>query len=307
MMTDATRRVLAALLCAMLSTFVARADSSPPAAGDTALNPTQQAMRSAWAAAIKAMQRGPQSVPLKDEATLALPAGYGFVPKPEGAALMEAIGNSTDSRFLGLILPLSQEEEWMMTVDYEPSGYIKDDDARHWKADELLDDLKKGTEAGNERRTKLGIPPLEVTRWIEPPAYESTTHRLVWSAEAREKGNADDRDPTVNYNTYLLGREGYISLNLLTSVNAVESEKPEARKLLAAVEFNTGKRYGDFNASTDKIAAYGLAALIGGVAIKKLGLLALIGVFFAKFAKVILIALAAGGGLFAKIFKRGKG
>jgi len=107
----------------------------------------------------------------------------------------------------------------------------------------------------------------------------------------------------VNYNTYVLGREGYVSLNLITNASTVEADKPAAHELLGAVNFNDGKRYGDFNSSTDKVAAYGLAALIGGIAAKKLGLLAAIGVFVVKFAKVILVGVAAAGGAVAKFFK----
>jgi uncharacterized membrane-anchored protein len=199
-------------------------------------------------------------------------------------------------------MPLDKDSEWMATLDYEAAGYIMDDDAKHWKADELLDELKQGTEAGNERRAKLGIPALEVTRWIEPPAYDATAQRLVWSIELHDKGAAAGADPTVNYNTYVLGREGYISLDLITSGSHIEAEKPIAKTLLAAVAFNEGKRYADFNSSTDKVAEYGLAALIGGIAAKKLGLLAMAGVFFAKFFKLIAVAVVAGGAAVRRFF-----
>jgi uncharacterized membrane-anchored protein len=255
-----------------------------------------------WEAASAAMLRGPQTITLRDQGRIDLPAGYGFVPQKEGAVLMGVMGNQTDERFLGLIFPMS-EAPWFITVDYEPSGFIKDDDAKEWDADELLESLKDGTEAANEHRVKQGIAPIEVTRWVESPAYDSTSHQLVWSAEARAKGGQDP-DPTINYNTYVLGREGYISLNLITSASAIEANKPAARELLAAVAFNDGKRYGDFNASTDKVAAYGLAALVGGVAAKKLGLLAALGVFLAKFAKVIIVAVAGLGAVIAKVLKR---
>ena len=43
-----------------------------------------------------------------------------------------------------------------MTVRYEASGYVKDDDAREWNADELLKSYREGTEASNEERVKLG-------------------------------------------------------------------------------------------------------------------------------------------------------
>src|SRR5262249_30283815 len=121
--------------------------------------------------------------------------------------------------------------------------------------------------------------------------------------EAKQKGGAD-RDPTVNFNTYLLGREGYVSVDLITSASAVEADKAAARKLLAAVDFNSGKRYGDFNSSTDKVAAYGLAALVAGVAAKKLGLLALLAATVVKFTKVIVLAAA---GAFAAITRWLKG
>ncbi|HEY5809452.1 MAG TPA: DUF2167 domain-containing protein, partial [Povalibacter sp.] len=242
-----------------------------------------------WQAASAAMLHGPQTIALLDQGKMQLPEGYGFVPHAQAERVMEAMGNQTGPSFLGLIFPLS-DAGWFVTVDFEDSGYIKDDEARDWDADGLLENLKEGTEEGNKHRIKVGVPPIKVTRWIEPPAYDTTVHQLVWSAELRLR-DGEDPDPGVNYNTYVLGREGYISLDLVTAVSSVESEKPAARELLAAVSFNDGKRYSDFNESTDKVAAYGIAALVGGVMAKKLGLLAVIAAFFAKFAKVILIGV----------------
>jgi Uncharacterized membrane-anchored protein conserved in bacteria len=263
--------------------------------------------KAVWQAAFAAMVHGPTTVELKDQAQLALPEGYGFVPPKQGAALMDTLGNTTDDRFIGLIFPEAEESSWFVTMDYEPSGYIKDDDAKEWDADELLQNLKDGTEAANEHRRDIGVTELEVTRWVEKPAYDAQAHRLVWSAEAREKG-VPDQDPVVNYNTYVLGRQGYVSLNLITNSSTVEADKPAAHQLLEAVNFNDGKRYGDFNESTDKVAAYGLAALVGGLAAKKLGLLAGLGVLIAKFAKVIIAVVVGAGAAITKWFKgRGGG
>lgn len=74
--------------------------------------------------------------------------------------------------------------------------------------------------------------------------------------------------------------------------------------MLADLAYNAGKRYEDFSASTDRVAAYGLAALIGGVAAKKLGLLAIVMAFVLKFAKVILLGMAAFGAGIMKFFRR---
>lgn len=277
-----------------------RAEEAAPAQAEA----PPSAEDAVWAAASAVKQVGPTTVQFRDQASLQLPAGYVYIPVKEAKALMDMMGNQTDDRFLGLILPDSQAS-WLVTLDYEPAGYIKDDDAKHWDADELLQSLKDGTEAANEHREQMGIAPIEVTRWVQVPAYEASTHRLIWAAEARDKGGAD-QDPTINYNTYVLGREGYISLNLITAASAIETDKKTAHELLSATDFNPGKRYADFDSSTDKVAAYGLAALVGGLAAKKLGLLAVIGAFLLKFAKVIFVAVVAGGGAIAKFFKSKK-
>jgi len=283
----------------LISLFAAGASAQP------ATSPAESAAQSAWTNASKAMQRGPQTIALRNQASLKLPEGYGFIPTREASVLMEAMGNSSDDAFIGLIMPTAEGSgDWMISVDYTAAGYIEDSDAKSWNADELLTNLKEGTEAGNKRRKQMGITELEVTRWIETPSYDSTTQRLVWSAEARHKGAAAGDDSTVNYNTYVLGREGYVSLNLITSTSAVEGQKPMAKMLLGNVAFMDGKRYADFNPSTDKLAGYGLAALIGGVAAKKLGFFALIAAFFAKFFKLIIFGLIAGATAIKSFFTR---
>lgn len=266
-----------------------------PSTEQDASNPAAEKVKALWQDATAAMMHGPSRVTFHDQAELNLPSGYAFVPKKESAALMHAMGNRTGDDFIGLIFPESAERSWMVSIAYEDAGYIKDDDAKQWDADELLQNLKDGTEAANEERAKIGVPAIQVTRWIEKPAYEAGEHHLVWSAEVKLKDQPDN-DPSVNYNTYVLGREGFVSMNLIASASTIAEDKPVARKLLAAVKFNDGKRYADFNSSTDKVAAYGLAALIAGVAAKKLGLLALVGAFVLKFAKVFAVAAAAAGG-----------
>jgi uncharacterized membrane-anchored protein len=266
--------------------------------------PDQQETDKIVADVRNAMVKGPATVELRDQASIKLPERFGFIPQKEAAAFMKLMGNRTSEEFMGLIMPLTAQDsgQWFVSLNYDPAGYIKDDDAKHWDADKLLQNIKDGTEAGNADRQRAGIPALVVTRWIQPPGYESDSHRLVWSVEARRKDGGDP-DPTINYNTYALGREGYISLNLVTSESRIAGDKAEAGQLLSAVDFKSGKRYGDFNSSTDKVAAYGLAALVAGVAAKKLGLLALLGAGILKFAKVIIIAVAAFGAGVVRWFK----
>lgn len=284
---------------------LARAEDAP-----TTASAQEQAHQAAFEQATKAMQaaqiKGPAEIKLRDQATLKLPAGYVWVPEPAAGQFMKAVGNHPDERELGLIFPASEEQGWMVVARYEDAGYIKDDDAKNWNVDDLFKSLKDGTEASNEERRKNGYPELDILGWVEKPNYVADTHRLVWSMSARVKGAPADEPSSINYNTYALGREGYITLNLITGQQAIGQDKAHAQTLLSALDFNEGKRYADFNQSTDKVAEYGLAALVGGLAAKKLGMFALAAGFFAKFAKVILLAGAGLVAAFTKFFKRDK-
>jgi uncharacterized membrane-anchored protein len=203
-----------------------------------------------------------------------------------------------------MIVPLDENANWFVAVSYSNAGYVKDDDAKNWKADELLKQIAKGTEEANKTRREKGIPEMEIVGWIEQPTYEVDSHRLVWSLASRDKG-AQSAEQGVNYNTLALGREGYISMNMVADKDQIEGLKPTAKSLLAALAYNDGKKYTDFNAGTDKVAAYGLAALVAGVAAKKLGFFALAAGIVAKFAKVIGVAvIAMFGGAFNRFRKK---
>jgi len=246
---------------------------------------------------------GPSEIKLRDQAVLHLPSGFIFVPRPDADKLMQQWGNSVDERFLGLILP-ARQESWAIVADWEAAGYIRDDDAKNWKVDELLETIREGTKAANEDRVKQGFKPLEVVGWVQKPEYNSGMHQLVWSMAARNEGEPNDKQG-INFNTYTLGREGYITLNLITDLDQIDKYKSQASMLLSNLEFVKGKQYGEFEEGTDHVAEYGLAALIGGVAAKKIGLFAVMAGFAAKFAKII-VAAAVGLSMAVKRFFKPK-
>ena len=81
-------------------------------------------------------------------------------------------------------------------------------------------------------------------------------------------------------------------MQLTANRERIESLKPVARNLLASLSYNDGKKYTDFNASTDKVASYGLAAVVTG----KLGVLIPYGAKSHRFGKAYLV-MALGIGL----------
>ncbi len=273
-----------------LSQSTGPAAAAPQAA--TSQEMREQEMKAAFMQGLKAATPGKADVPLLSQALLHLPRNYIFIPQPHAARIMRALGNTASRSLVGLIFPMSGPQEWFAEIKYIESGYVKDGEAKDWKADALLESLREGTEEANKDRAARGFPQVEVVGWAEPPAYDAKTHRLVWAATNREK-NVPDSTLGVNYNTYALGREGYFTLNLLTDADKLRDHKKHSATLLAALEYKKGKAYTDFDSSTDRVAAYGITALVAGVAAKKLGLFAVIAAFLAKGAKFLIIAGAA--------------
>ena len=291
-------------------TMVRMAGAAAVLAAGTALAQTPAAdpkaeAEAAFKAAEAVMTKGPAEVKLIDQAVLKIAEGQTFIPSAQAGRLLQVMGNRTGDGLLGMVMPLGRAE-WFVVARNVKAGYIKDDDAKDWKADELLKNIKEGTEEANAERRKRGIGEIDVMGWVQPPTYDAAAHRLVWALSSKPKGAKDASDAGINYNTYALGRDGYISMNLVTSLDSIERDKPIAHGLLASLNFNEGKRYADFNASTDKVAEYGLAALVAGAAAKKLGLLAAAGVFILKFWKLALLGLVGVGALLGKVVGRKK-
>ncbi|SOE94736.1 Uncharacterized membrane-anchored protein [Burkholderia sp. D7] len=231
---------------------------------------------------------GPRHITIFDEATLSLPAGDKFVPASAAARLLRSIGQTVDDkRLVGMVVPAETDGKWVAIITFVKDGYVRDDDAQHWKADEMLRRLSENTAKSNPARKAHGFSELEIRGWAEAPAYEAETHRLVWGAVVRKKEDPDDdAHQAVNYQTVALGRDGHLELTLASSLGSFAADKSIANALLGDIDYVPGKRYADFDKLTDRVAEYGLAALIVGVAVKKLGLIAMLLAFVAKFAKV---------------------
>ena len=279
-----------------------------PVPGSSTLGPISPETRraeqdAAHGAALAAAIPGPASVPLLDQATLALPPGMVFVPAAQAARLLSSHGNHPGASLVGLVTVPGPDEPWIVTINRVAEGHVSDSDAAELKADDILKDLRDSSIEGNKDRARRGFPELELLGWTEPPKYDAATHRLTWSLKLKEAGE-DEEDATINFNTRALGRDGYFSLNLITSVDRIAEDSQVSAQLLPGLRYNDGKRYDDFNAGTDHLAGYGLAALIGVVAAKKLGLLALILAFGAKFAKVGLLAVLGLGAAARRLFRR---
>ncbi len=271
------------------------------ALGAAAAAPSSADQTRVWDDVGRAAVKGPADVPLLDQAVLHLPAGEIFVPQPQADRLMGLFGNpGSNPDMPGLILPRDPRATWFMPVRFQATGFIKDDDARTWDADAMLESLKAGTDEQNRDRARAGEPTMHVIGWSDAPRYDPATHRLAWALTSSIVGARDDAPRLVNYNTYALGRDGYFTLNMVAALADLPALKPVAEQQLAALTYNVGKRYADFDAGTDRVSANGLTSLIVGVVQPHAGLSPAAQAFAAQFMKFILpaVALLIAAGVF---------
>ena len=263
----------------------AQAADAPAAAADKGAPPADSAAGAAPAQRLP-WQPGPKPLDLGHGIKLDLPEGNAFLAQPDAGKLMEKMGNLHNDDMLGLVVSTNDADEYLVTLDYEDTGHIKDDESLYSK--DLLDSIREGEEEYNAERKKLGFNAIHAAGWDEEPHYDKQKHQLIWGllVEAADGGS-------INYNTRILGRTGFVSLNLLTDKQHLAQYKPAGSLLLSKTSFESGKRYEDFNSSTDKVAEYGLTGLVLGGAGLGLAKIAKIGLL-AKFGKGLIALLIAG-------------
>ena len=218
---------------------------------------------------------------------------YVFCGAQDAIAIMRSMGNLADETTVGFLAP--KEDDWFLLFEYNEEGYIKNADQEDLDAEAILENVRIGTEKANEYRKEQGYSPLNIVGWHTRPQYDSATNNLVWAiiAESEEQGQMSQ---VINYNMRLLGREGYMSVCLVADPAQLDLIKPDADELIRGFEFQKGKKYSEY-VQGDKVAKYGLAALVAGGAgatAVKFGLLS----FLAKGWKIIVIGVV---GVFAAL------
>jgi uncharacterized membrane-anchored protein len=241
---------------------------------------------------------GPQKVQLFGNSSLQVPADYVFLDQAETAklqALEHNLSNGTEYFFA------PKNGRWEVFFSYSDDGYVKDDE----KIDEaaLLKNIGENTVAGNKMRRERGWDEMQVVGWQTAPHYEAQTNRLEWAIDGK---NLRTNDVVVNFNTRILGRGGVMSAVLVSSPDSLEDAIADFKSTLTGFEYLPGKRYAEYKPG-DKIAKYGLAALITGgaaaIAVKTGLWKVILGGLVAGWKFIAAAAVAIFGGL-ARRFKR---
>ncbi|MGA9069267.1 MAG: DUF2167 domain-containing protein [Terracidiphilus sp.] len=243
-------------------------------------------------------EKGPFTAKLGDNAEIDIPKEFLFADGTGARKYMELSQNPVSGSEVGLIAPKSEHESWFILFEFDGVGYVKDDDKASLDSGAILQSIKKATEDSNEVRRKKNWPAFHVNSWHTAPFYDSVTQNLTWAINGSEDNGVH---PAINYSVRILGRRGTMNVDLVGDPQDLASAEPRLKTILEGFRFTGGNRYADF-AEGDKLAGYGLTALIAGgataVAIKT-GL-------FAKLWKFLVIIVVAIVGYLKKLWRKTK-
>jgi uncharacterized membrane-anchored protein len=277
------------VLCACLDPSFAQ-----DAEEDTPPSPEQQAFLDA----VRKLEwvSGPTEVQLPGKATMQLPDGFVYLDQKNTLKFLEVnenLGGGDE------VMVAPEDLAWSAYLSYLKEGYVKDDE--QIDADALLKELSKATESANSERRKRGWDELHVAGWAVTPNYNRDTKRLEW-ATILDSSNGRG----VNFFTKVLGRRGHTSVQLVSSADGLTGAESSLNSVLGGFKYKEGEGYADFRPG-DKVAEYGLAAMVLGgaaaVATKK-GLWGVLAGFFAAAWKFLAAAVIGGLAWLKSLFKK---
>lgn len=201
---------------------------------------------------------GPAQVSVGSNATFQVPTGYRFLGPSGTVRFMELTHNLPQSAGTTVFAP--DDFHWFGVFRYADVGHVPDDD--QIDPDSLLSTLRHNQEEANKQLTARGWTTAEVVGWKFAPFYDSATHNLSWATDLRSSDGTD----TINYNTRLLGRTGYTAATLVADPRILQTSVAQFKEVVAGYDYIPDQTYAAYKPG-DKVAKYGLAALITGGAV----------------------------------------
>ncbi len=209
---------------------------------------------------------------------------------------------------LGMLVPAGfdplGDDSWAVIISYDEDGHVNDDDAAKIDYNTLLAQMKEGVKESSAEREKQGYPSIELVGWAAQPRYDAAAHKMYWAKEIKF---GDATEHTLNYNIRVLGRKGVLELNAVAGMPQLAMVEKATPEILSMVNFKDGSRYVDFNPSTDKLATYGLAALVAGGIAAKAGLFKVVWVALLAAKKFVIMAFVAIAAFFKKMWAKIRG
>ncbi|MDB4929088.1 MAG: hypothetical protein JWM10_1572 [Myxococcaceae bacterium] len=230
-------------------------------------------------------------------ATLRLGPEFRYLDPAQTERVLVEWGNPPGQASLGMVFPAEgspfENDAWGVVITHASDGHVADDDADDVNYDEVLTSLREDAVRDSEARVAQHLRPYSLVGWAERPHYDRGTHILYWAKDVDFHGPHH----TLNYSMRFLGRTGVLEMNAVAPLPALPAMRVQMEALRRQVSFREGSRYADFVPSTDRLATYGIGALVAGKVLAKVGFFKLlVGILIAgkKLVLGAFVALAAG-------------
>lgn len=250
-------------------------------------------------------QDGPDTARIGTESQVVVPPNCRFTGQEGTHTFLQLTENPASERDLALMLCSTGEESanedesstWFVVFSFDDSGYVEDSDAKDLDADAILKSLRDGNEQANTERQSRGWATLTLDGWVKSPFYDPRTNNLTWATQVTATGEGK----SVNHSVRLLGRGGVMNADLITDPEQFNKALPAFDAIVASHSFLPGRRYSEWREG-DKMAGYGLTALVAGGAVAAAAKTGLLG----KLIKPIIAAFVGLAALLRGLFSRKK-
>lgn len=204
--------------------------------------------------------KGPFRAKLGDMGTIPVPGKYLFADAINTRKVLTALKLRVTGSEIAMIRPADATEDWFVVFDFADDGFVQDDEAGSLDETQILNVLRQINEEENLEHKRVGWQPTKILGWEQPPSYDPATNYLTWALRVERDGLID-----VNVNTRALGRHGIMIVNLVVEPVELPRVLPIYRAMIDQFDYREGHRYSEFREG-DKVAKYGLSALVTGTA-----------------------------------------
>jgi uncharacterized membrane-anchored protein len=229
-------------------------------------------------------------VKIGSNAEIEITEGLKLTGSKGAQSLLRMFENIPSGRELAILA--NEDLSWWALFTFLEDGYVKDDEKGEIKADEILSSMQENQEQGNKERKSRGLPGLMLLGWAVRPFFNEETKSMEFGLRLKNDSGPDASE-SVNYETNLLGRRGRMKVTLVCDPDILESSLAALRTTLKGFNYITGESYAEYRKG-DKVANYGLTALVAGGG---LALAAKSGLLGKLIKPIILGVVALGAGI----------
>jgi uncharacterized membrane-anchored protein len=234
------------LSCGITSLASAQ-DQSQPTAQQTAMQDELAKMH--WVGA------GDYTLP-ESKSKLTIPPDFFGLFGAEARRALELTNGTSHAQDEALLV---DKQDDLIVFDWQPEGYVSSDDWADVDATAMLRTITEHTATENIEREKRHLSDLTIAGWLKEPTLDRASNTAFWTIEVQDSGKA-----LVNSTALRLARQGYERI-VWVADKARYGNSTVLQTMLTANDFPIGTRYVD-HATGDKMAGYGVAALVATVA-----------------------------------------